>query len=99
MLVVVVLPMQIEDELTEQQMEILTDYGLEDFADRQQVKVTGLWKQLPGGKVACSQHIKVGCNSCFNFKKQIVDRIPALEAAINAKVAAFNARRQQQQQG
>jgi hypothetical protein len=31
---------QIEDDLTEEQMELLTDYGLEDFQDREQIKGT-----------------------------------------------------------
>jgi hypothetical protein len=31
---------QVEDDLTEDQMELLTDYGLEDFLDREQIKGT-----------------------------------------------------------
>jgi len=93
--------LQLEGKLTEHQMEILTDYGLEDFANRQQITVTDdKWERIPYGiidRVACREHHKVGCNDCFNFKQQILDRIPALEAKMHAEMEALKAKRQQQQ--
>lgn len=89
---------QIEDDLTPDQWEALTDCGIEDFADRDQISVEGCWKLLRTAgkvKVACKPHSKIGCMQCFDFMQQILDRVPALEAEPNAKVAAFNARRQQ----
>jgi hypothetical protein len=89
------LNLQIEDELTEEQLEVITDYGLNDLADRQQLSVAGLWKRVQGDRAACKRHSKIGCSGCFDFKKQLLQQL--LPGGAAAAAAGSSSSWQQQQ--
>lgn len=62
----------VQFELTDQEYELLTDYGTEDLADRRPICARNLWKRLPGGTTACEFHGEMGCSKCFDFKEQVL---------------------------
>ncbi|KAI8473701.1 MAG: hypothetical protein J3K34DRAFT_410279 [Monoraphidium minutum] len=63
---------RLENEVTEAEMEKITDYGLNSLDGRPPLSVGGKFKALPGSAPACVAHSKVGCAACFDFKAQVL---------------------------
>ncbi|KIY99741.1 hypothetical protein MNEG_8220 [Monoraphidium neglectum] len=65
---------RLQDELTEEQLERLTEQaiGVPDDA-RPPLHVQGAYELLRDGTAVCFAHSAVGCERCFDFERQVMD--------------------------